>query len=97
VDTQPFPINIIQLASKKVMVQLEVADKVKGKNIIIGNPRTSNISQGGIARKPPHRKINKSGGAGGRLNRVLEQNSLTRASRIVRHLHADSLVLKQTG
>jgi hypothetical protein len=65
VDTQPFPINIIELASKKVMVQSEVADKVKGKNIVIGDPHTSNISQGGISRKPPHRKINKSGDAGG--------------------------------
>jgi hypothetical protein len=31
VDTQPFPINIIELASKKVLVRPEVADKSKGK------------------------------------------------------------------
>jgi hypothetical protein len=35
VDTQPFPINIIELASKRVLVRLEVADKGKGKNIIM--------------------------------------------------------------
>jgi hypothetical protein len=44
VDTQPFPVNIIELASKKDLVWPEVADKGKGKNIIIGDPRTSNIS-----------------------------------------------------
>jgi hypothetical protein len=64
-DTQPFPINIIELAKKKVLVQPKVDHKSKGKNIIIGDPRTSNISQGGIARKAPNRKTNKSGGAGG--------------------------------
>jgi hypothetical protein len=35
------------------------------KNIIISDLRTSNVSQGGIARKAPDRKNNKSGGAGG--------------------------------
>jgi hypothetical protein len=42
-----------------------VADKGKGKNIVLGDPRTSSISQGEIARKAPDRKTNKSGGAGG--------------------------------
>jgi hypothetical protein len=64
VDTQPFPINTIELASKRVLVRLEVANKGKGKNIIIGDPLTSNISQGGIARKASDKKTNKSGGAG---------------------------------
>jgi hypothetical protein len=41
-----------------------VADKGKGKNIVISDPRMSNISQGGIARKALDRKTNKSGGAG---------------------------------
>jgi hypothetical protein len=31
VDTQPFPVNIIELASKKVLVRPEVFDKDKGK------------------------------------------------------------------
>jgi hypothetical protein len=33
VNTQPFPINMIELASKKVLVRPEIADKGKGKNI----------------------------------------------------------------
>jgi hypothetical protein len=46
------------------LVRPEVADKGKGKNIIIGNPRTSNISQEEIARKAPDRKTNKFEGTG---------------------------------
>jgi hypothetical protein len=60
VDTQPFPINTIELASKKVLVWPKVADKVKGKNIIIRDPRTSNISQGEIGQKALDRNTNKS-------------------------------------
>jgi hypothetical protein len=93
VNTQPFPINIIELASKNVLARSEVADKCKGKNIMIGDPHMSNISQGEIAQKAPDRKTNKSGGVGGRLNRAIEQRSLTPASRTIRHLHADSLML----
>jgi hypothetical protein len=59
VDTEPFPVNTIELANKKVLVRPEMADKGKSKNIVIGDPRTSNISQGGIAWKTPDRKTNK--------------------------------------
>jgi hypothetical protein len=47
VDTQPFPVNTIEPTSKKVLVQPKMTDK--GKDIVIGDPRTPNISQGGIA------------------------------------------------
>jgi hypothetical protein len=97
VDTQPFPINIIELASKNILVWPEVADKSKGKNIIIGDPRTSNVSHGGVARKAPDKKTNKSGGTeGGMLNRAVEQRSLIRASWTVWHLRADGSMLMQT-
>jgi hypothetical protein len=65
VDTQPFPINIIDIACKKILVRPEMADKGKGKDIIIGNPRMSNISQKEIARKAPDDKAKKSRGTGG--------------------------------
>jgi hypothetical protein len=42
-----------------------MADKGKSKDIIIGNPRMSNISQKEIARKAPDDKAKKSGGTGG--------------------------------
>jgi hypothetical protein len=66
VDTQPFPINTIELANKRFLVRPEVDDNGKGKNIIIGDPRTSNISQGGIARKASGKRLTspEAGGAG---------------------------------
>jgi hypothetical protein len=65
VDTQPFPINTIEPTCKEVLVRPEVVDKGKGKNIIIGDPRTSNISQEEIARKTPDKETSKSRGARG--------------------------------
>jgi hypothetical protein len=64
VDTQPFSINTIEPTFKKVSVRPKVADKGKSKNIVIGDPLTSNISQEEIARKAPDKKTNKSGGIG---------------------------------
>jgi hypothetical protein len=64
VDTQSFPVNIIEPTCKEVLVRLEVADKSKGKNIVISDPRTLDISQEEIARKAPGKKTSKSGGAG---------------------------------
>ena len=61
VYTQPFLVNIIELASKKVLVRPEVADKGKSKIIAIGDPHTSNISQGGITQKAPDWRTNMSG------------------------------------
>jgi hypothetical protein len=78
VDTQPFSINTIEPTSKKVLVRLEVVDKGKGKNIVIGDPRMSKISQEEIARKASNRKTNKSGGTGGQAqssNRAKLPNS----------------------
>ena len=48
-----------------VLVRTEVANKGKCKNMIIGDPHTSNISQGGIAQKVSDKKTNKSGGVRG--------------------------------
>jgi hypothetical protein len=46
VDTQPFPINTIELARKKVLVRSEVTDKGKGKNIVIGDPHEGSEHEG---------------------------------------------------
>ena len=66
-DTQPFPVNTIEPTCKRVLVRPEVADKDKDQNTIIGDLRTSNISQEGIAQKALDRKTNKSGGTGGQV------------------------------
>jgi hypothetical protein len=65
VDTQPFHVNTIEPTCKNILDRPEVVDKGKGKNIVIGDPRTSNISQEKIAWKAPDRKTNKSRGVGG--------------------------------
>jgi hypothetical protein len=60
---QPFLVNIMELAGKKVLVRPDMADKYKGKNIIIGSPRTSEISQGVNTQEALDKRINKTGGA----------------------------------
>jgi hypothetical protein len=39
VDTEPFPMNMIDFEGKKVLVRPNTADKGKGKEIVIGNAR----------------------------------------------------------
>jgi hypothetical protein len=70
VDTQPFSVNTIDIACKKILVRPEMADKVKSKDIIIGNPHMSNISQKEIARKAPADKAKKSGGTRGQAQLI---------------------------
>jgi hypothetical protein len=65
VDTQPFPVNTIELTCKKVLVRPEMADKGKGKDIVIGDRRTSDKSQKEIARKASDEKAKKSEDGGG--------------------------------
>jgi hypothetical protein len=39
VDTDPFPMNVIDFEVKKVLIRSSMADKGKGKEVIIGNAR----------------------------------------------------------
>jgi hypothetical protein len=39
VDTEPFPMNMIDFEGKKVLIRPSTADKEKGKEIIIGKAR----------------------------------------------------------
>jgi hypothetical protein len=64
VDTQPFPINTIELTCKKVLVRPEMVDKGKGKGIIICDPCMSDKSQKEIAQKASDEKAKKSEDAG---------------------------------
>jgi hypothetical protein len=59
-----------------------MADKGKSKDIIVGNPRMSNISQKDIARKAPDDKAKKSGGTGGQAQLMSQarQPGLSRQS-----------------
>jgi hypothetical protein len=64
VDTQPFPINTIELTCKKVLVRPKMVDKGKGKGIVIGDPHISIISQKEVAQKASDEKAKKSEDAG---------------------------------
>jgi hypothetical protein len=39
VDTEPFPINMIDFEGKKVLTRTNTANEGKGKEIVIGNAR----------------------------------------------------------
>jgi hypothetical protein len=67
VDILPFPINTIDVACEKVLVRPEMANKGKGKGIVIGDPRMSIVSQKEIAQKASDEKAKKSEGAGGQI------------------------------
>jgi hypothetical protein len=44
VDRQPLPINTLEINDNKVLVRSKVADKGKGKSIVIGDPHMPNLS-----------------------------------------------------
>jgi hypothetical protein len=63
IDKQSLPFNTLELMDIKVLVWPGVANKGKGKNIIIGDPRTQNVSRGVDTLKAlDKRKANKTGG-----------------------------------
>jgi hypothetical protein len=39
VDTEPFPVNVIDFEGKKVLIRPNTADKGKGKEIVINDTR----------------------------------------------------------
>jgi hypothetical protein len=41
VDTEPFPMNMIDFEGKRVLVRPNIADKGKDKDIIIGNAKVA--------------------------------------------------------
>jgi hypothetical protein len=66
IDRQHVPIDILGLVDKKVLVRPCSADKAKGKNIIMRDPRAPNLSHGEVTRKAPdRRKANKTRGIRG--------------------------------
>jgi hypothetical protein len=97
VDTQPFPINTIELASKRVLVRLKVVGKGKGKktsSLVILARRIYHNEE--LLEKLMTKRLTSPEASGGRLSRAVEQSSLPRASRIVWHLRADGSMLMQT-
>jgi hypothetical protein len=66
IDRPYVHVDTLGPVDKKFLVRPCSADKGKGKNIIIGDPRMPNLSRGVVTRKAPDgRKANKTGGAEG--------------------------------
>jgi hypothetical protein len=63
IDRPLVPVTTLELTSKKAIIRPCAADKSKDKNIIIGDPRTPNMSRRMVARKAPDKR--KTGGTGG--------------------------------
>ena len=43
-DKASFPVHMIDLDKAKVLIRLEQAEGAKGKNVIIGEPRSKNVN-----------------------------------------------------
>jgi hypothetical protein len=56
IDKRLFPINTLEMNDKKVLVQLEVADKGKGKSIVTNDPRMPNMSREVVTKKAPDKR-----------------------------------------
>lgn len=56
IGIQPFSINTLELTNEKVFVRSDVADKDRGKSVVIGHPHTPNSSLGVATRKIPSEK-----------------------------------------
>jgi hypothetical protein len=41
VDQNPFPLHTLELTNPKVLIRLDQAEKAKGKNVIIGEERST--------------------------------------------------------
>jgi hypothetical protein len=96
VDTQPFPINTIKIASKRDLVQPEVTDKGKGKtsSLVILTRRIYHKEE--LLEKLRTKRLTSPVVLGGRLNRTVEQRSLPQASWTIRRLRAEGPMLMQT-
>jgi hypothetical protein len=71
IDRQTVPVDTLGPMDKKVLVRPYSADKGKGKNIIISDPRAPNLAHGVVTRKAlDKRKANKTGCAMGMVHQV---------------------------
>jgi hypothetical protein len=63
IDRPPVPVTTLEPTSKKAIIRPCAADKSKNKNIVIGDPRTPNMSRRMVTPKAPDKR--KTGGTGG--------------------------------
>jgi hypothetical protein len=97
IDTEPFPMNMIDFEGKKVLVRPNTVDKCKGKEIVIGNAREADENHKISCRKVVAEKTPDGGetlkvtittsGTGGKY--WPRSKNPCYASRTVRHTGAD--------
>jgi hypothetical protein len=63
IDRPPVPVTTLEPTSKKAIIRPCATNKSKDKNIVIGDPRTRNMSRRMVTRKAPDKR--KTGGTGG--------------------------------
>jgi hypothetical protein len=99
VDTEPFPMNVIEFEGKKVLIRPSTPDKGKGKEVIIGDVQKADENNKISCRKVVAEKTPNVGetlkvtittsNAGGRCKQGTRRVHLFCASRTVRHIDAD--------
>jgi hypothetical protein len=106
VDTEPFPMNMIDFEGKKVLIRPNTADKGKGKEIVIGNAREADGNHKISCRKVVAEKTPDGGetlkvtitasGTGGQAQTGRQARDPFCASRMIRHPDADGPKLLRT-
>jgi hypothetical protein len=99
VDTEPFPMNMIDFEGKKVLVRPNIADKGKGKETIIGNAKEADGDRKVSCRKVVPEKTPDGGetlkvtitasSTGGKRRQGDRCRNPCYVSRTVRHVGAD--------
>ena len=99
VDTEPFPINMIDFDGKKVLIRPSATDKGKGKEVIIGNAQevdeiTKNSCKKVVTERTPDggetlKVTITTSNTGDRRRRVTERGSLFCMSRTIQGIDAD--------
>jgi hypothetical protein len=99
VDTEPFPMNVINFEGKKILIRASTTDKGKGKEVIINNTRKADENNKISCRKVVAEKTPDVGetlkvtittsNARGKRRQVARRRNLFCASRTVRRPGAD--------
>jgi hypothetical protein len=88
IDRPPVPVTTLEPTSKKAIIRHWAADKSKDKNIVIGDPRTPNMSRRMVTRKTPDKR--KTGGTKGKHDRTPDHGHLSCVRRTIRVLRPNS-------
>jgi hypothetical protein len=105
VDTDPFPINMINFDVMKILIQPSTTDKGKGKEVIIGDARKADENNKNSCKKVVAEKTPDGGetlkvtittsNARGQRRQVTRNGSLFCTSRTVRRLDTDGPALRR--